>query len=216
MIHNLIVPTLNQYGKLQRMVNSIDYPVKHLLIIDNGGELRDITVPTCVSKVTVLSMPSNLGVAASWNLGIKLFSKDPYFVFGSDDIIFKPGALEMIDNISGVEHIWTTDQFPSWQLFGIGSSVVVKVGLFDEAIYPANFEDDDYERRCEYHNIVIDRVAVPHIHEAHSTVYANEDSIAKNSVTYESNRLYFQGKIDAEDFSAGGWDIVRRNTNSWD
>ncbi len=37
MIENLIVPVLNRYDLLDRMVGSIDYPVEHLLIIDNGA-----------------------------------------------------------------------------------------------------------------------------------------------------------------------------------
>jgi len=37
MIPNLIIPVLNRYDLLDRMLASIDYPVAHLLIIDNGA-----------------------------------------------------------------------------------------------------------------------------------------------------------------------------------
>jgi hypothetical protein len=36
MLENLIVPVLNRYDLLQRMLDSVDVPVDHLLIIDNG------------------------------------------------------------------------------------------------------------------------------------------------------------------------------------
>ena len=70
MILNLTIPTLNQYESLQSLVRCIDYPVGHLLIIDNGGELEGVGIPDCVEQCTILNMPSNLGVAASWNLAI--------------------------------------------------------------------------------------------------------------------------------------------------
>lgn len=46
MLENLIVPVLNRYDLLERMIASIDYPIKHLLIIDNGASavLEDIDV----------------------------------------------------------------------------------------------------------------------------------------------------------------------------
>ncbi len=37
MIPNLIVPVLNRYDLLQRFLDSLDYPIGHLLIIDNGA-----------------------------------------------------------------------------------------------------------------------------------------------------------------------------------
>ena len=79
MLPNLIVPVLNRYDLLRRMLGSIDYPIRDLLIIDNGGKFEDMfdkdELP--VKNLRVLMLPSNLGVAASWNLGIKLFPHDP-------------------------------------------------------------------------------------------------------------------------------------------
>jgi hypothetical protein len=39
MLPNLIVPVLNRYDLLRRMFQSINYPIRDLLIVDNGGEL---------------------------------------------------------------------------------------------------------------------------------------------------------------------------------
>jgi hypothetical protein len=62
---NLIVPVLNNYYGLQTMVDSIDYPVARLLIIDNGGHADPaITYETeYVERASVVSLPSNLGVS---------------------------------------------------------------------------------------------------------------------------------------------------------
>ena len=83
MLPNLIVPVLNRYDLLQRMLDSIDFPVRDMLIIDNGGELDTVAFPKPVLNSHVLSMPSNLGVAGSWNLGIKLFPHDSVWTFAS-------------------------------------------------------------------------------------------------------------------------------------
>ena len=39
MIENLIVPVLNRYDLLQRMLDSVDVKVEHLLVIDNGASV---------------------------------------------------------------------------------------------------------------------------------------------------------------------------------
>ena len=44
------------------MLESINYPVDNILIIDNGGEFK-----TAKENVKVLNMPANLGLSASWN-----------------------------------------------------------------------------------------------------------------------------------------------------
>jgi GT2 family glycosyltransferase len=100
MLENLIVPVLNRYDLLDRMVSSIDYPVAHLLIIDNGAStvIEDvgIDVPACVEHTTYLPMPANLGVSGSWNLGIKSFPYADRWFFTSNDVQFQPGALEKL------------------------------------------------------------------------------------------------------------------------
>jgi len=90
----LIVPVLNRYDLLQRMAHSIDYEISDLLIIDNGGELGELEIPDFVKKTHILTMPTNQGVAGSWNLGIKCFPFEPFWTFTSADNEFKPGALK--------------------------------------------------------------------------------------------------------------------------
>lgn len=215
MIPNLIVPTLNQYEKLQRMVSGIDYPVEHLLIIDNGGKLTDLRIPDAVQKLTILNMPSNLGVATSWNLGIKSFPHADRWFIASDDIMFEPGALEDWYNISHRERLITSDESPHWQFFCIGEEVVGNVGLFDEAIHPANFEDDEYEWRCEQLGYEVLQVDIPHFHEKHSTVFSPE-YVSKNRGSYVLNESYFETKKRERDYSDGFWTLSRRRILGWD
>jgi hypothetical protein len=60
MLPNLIVPTLNRYDLLQRLVDSFDYPIKHFLVIDNGGCLEGLVVPDVVQQTTVLPVALQL------------------------------------------------------------------------------------------------------------------------------------------------------------
>ncbi len=215
MIPNLIVPTLNQYDRLKRMIYSIDYPVKHLLIIDNGGRLSLDSIPDMVEQVTVLNMPANLGVASSWNLGIKSFPHDDRWFIASDDVMFEPGALEDWFNLSDNQRLVTSSEAPHWQFFCIGENVVGTVGLFDEAIHPANFEDDEYEWRCEVLGAEIVRAEIGHFHEAHATVFSPE-YVSKNRGTYVLNESYFKQKQRDRDYSDGFWTLSRRRILSWD
>lgn len=215
MISNMIVPTLNQYDKLQRMIDSIDYTVEHLLVIDNGGKLGEILVPTCIKNVTVLHMPSNLGVATSWNLGIKSFPHDDRWFIASDDIVFAPGTLEDLWGWSSAHKLILSHEPPYWQFFIIGEEFVGNVGLFDEAIYPANFEDDEYQWRLETLGYELEYVQADHHHDRHSTVFSAECA-HHNQRTYTLNESYFEQKKKARDYSDGFWMLARRRINSWD
>lgn len=215
MIDVMIVPTLNQYESLQRMVDSIDFPVKHLLVIDNGGCLEELSVPEWVKEVTVLNMPSNLGVSGSWNLGIKLFPHVDRWFIVSDDIQFGRGALEDLYNMSSSFKLVTSDDSPFWQFFVIGEEFVGRVGLFDEAIYPANFEDDEYEWRATSLGFEIERVQIEHKHHKHLTVFSSE-FVDLNAKTYPLNESYFEQKKRDHDYSDGFWMLARRRINSWD
>ncbi len=215
MIPNLIVPTLNRYDLLQKMLDSIDYPVEHLLVIDNGGKLKGYDVPLCVKEITTLYMPANLGVASSWNLGIKCFPFDPMWFIVSDDVVFEPGALEAWFLDSSADRVVVSDQWPFFQVMSIGENVIDRVGLFDEALHPANFEDDDFEWRCNMAGIQVERCGIGLSHVKQGTVF-HEDYADKNRVTYKSNEEYYEFKRSVGATVAGQWSLSRRRENSWD
>ena len=76
MVPVIVIPVLNRYDLLERCIRTIDYAVEHLIIIDNGGMIEKdcLSLPknSNIENRYVLDMPSNLGVATSWNLGIKM------------------------------------------------------------------------------------------------------------------------------------------------
>jgi len=219
MLENLIVPVLNRYDLLERMVASIDFPVAHLLVIDNGASTVmhdvEIDIPDVVEHTTYLPMPANLGVAGSWNLGVKSFPYAERWFFASNDVVFRPGALEKLCG-AGRGDVTLAGMFPHWQAFALGREAVGRVGLFDEGFFPAYFEDTDYERRCVQAGVPIVKLDVPVDHENSSTIKSDATFAQENSRTFVSNRELFDDKVARGDYSAGFWDVTRRRENGWE
>jgi GT2 family glycosyltransferase len=155
------VPIVNGVNWLKRLIDSIDFPVENLFIINNNGkgeideELNKLTSLNhqFIENFCVLNMPSNIGVAGSWNLIIKSFLIKPYWVISSHDVSFEPGLLEELyqkaqDDAVGIIHGSGGDFGDgTYDLFLIKDWVVQKIGLFDENCYPAYCEDVDYIMR---------------------------------------------------------------------
>ena len=213
---NLIVPTLTRYDLLVRLLDSIDYPVEHLLIIDNGGQNPDfIRKPAAVRKFTWLTMPANLGVSGAWNLGIKSFPFADRWFICSDDVEFAPGTLLEWSRVAKHDALTIVSEWPHYQFFTVGDDVVDRVGLFDEAIFPANFEDDDYQWRCEAAGVPVRMFDLPHTHVRQGTVFSGGNA-QQNARTYPENEIYFRAKQSREDYSAGHWSLSRRRRLHWE
>jgi len=214
MLENLIVPVLNRYDLLQRMLDSVDVSVEHLLIIDNGSSNEELNISDKFVKVTHLRMPANLGVGGSWNLGIKSFPYAHRWFIASNDVVFLPGALENLSKARRDEITLTAD-FPYWQCFALGDEAVSAVGLFDECgFYPAYFEDDDYMRRALFAGLNIRKIIMPTTHDNSSTIKAGYQD--KNAKTFTANQAYYQSKLDNNDYTAGTWSLDIRRENGWE
>ena len=212
MLENLIVPVLNRYDLLQRMLDSVDVSVDHLLIIDNGIG-SDLFFSDKFKNVTVLDMPANLGVAGSWNLGIKSFPYAHRWFIVSNDVVFEPGALEQLSQARRDEITLTSDA-PHWQAFVLGDDAVSDIGLFDESLFPAYFEDNDYARRAKFVGVNIRLLNIRVRHDNSSTIKAGY--MDKNAQTFTKNESYYRSKIDSNDYTAGSWSLEIRRANGWE
>ena len=214
MLDNLIVPVLNRYDLLQRMLDSVDIEVAHLLIIDNGLGTDTLEISDKFAKVTHLRMPANLGVAGSWNLGIKSFPYAHRWFLVSNDVVFRPGALEKLATARRDEITLTADA-PNWQAFALGDEAVTDLGLFDECgFYPAYFEDNDYMRRAQFAGVNIRKLDLDLTHDNSSTIKAGYQS--KNDKTFFANQKLYQAKVDSNDYTAGTYSLQIRRENGWE
>jgi GT2 family glycosyltransferase len=196
------------------MLDSVDVPVDHLLIIDNGLGTDTLEISDKFAKVTHLRMPANLGVAGSWNLGIKSFPYAHRWFMVSNDVVFQPGALEKLAQARRDEITLTADA-PNWQAFALGDEAVTDLGLFDECgFYPAYFEDNDYMRRAEFAGVNIRKLDIDLHHDNSSTIKAGYQE--KNNKTFIANQRLYKAKIDANDYSSGTYSLEIRRANGWE
>ena len=216
MIPVLIVPILTGPQLLYRMLDSIDTPVARLIIIDNGGALNtSIGWPVeHVQRTSVIKMPANLGVAGSWNLGIKATPFAPWWLIVNHDVTFQPGALGQFRQMAAPDALVLNGGAQAWCAFAIGEDVVATVGLFDESLHPGYFEDVDMERRCTP-TVPIVRLPAGLIHHDNSSTLASGYG-EQNNRTYASNADYYGRKVAAGDLTEGTWSLARRRANSWD
>lgn len=208
------MPILNRYDLLDQMIASIDYPVRDLLIIDNGGELTSLRQGPHVENLHVLTMPSNLGVATSWNLGIKCFPHDNRWTIASNDVTFEPGQLETISK-AGRDALTLMGNFPHWHVFTIGEEVIEKVGLASERFYPAYFEDNDWHGRITNAELPIRYLDIQVKHENSSTLKADPRLQEANQKTYSKNMAFYESKVRANDYTESTWNLATRRRNEW-
>jgi len=217
MVPVVIIPVLNRYDLLERCIDSLDFPVDKIIIIDNGGRIEEdcLMMPrhSRHGKTYTLDMPSNLGVASSWNLGIKMTPFASGWILLNSDAWFMPNKLEQFWEQCYPNEIHLTGS-PEWACAWIGSEVVKDVGLFCEGFHPAYFEDNDFERRAVRLGVNIRRSQDIIMHDNSSTLLSDVSYQGKNSRTFESNLQLF--KLRNARLDAGQWDLQRRLDLSWD
>lgn len=207
MIPLMVVPTLTRHDLLAQMLATVDFPVGHMVVVDNSG--RGIVGGSGPwERFTVLPMPVNLGVAASWNLAIKFGFRHDYVLICSDDMLWPEGALARFAELSAEDRLVVSSSWPHFQAFSVGAQVVSKVGLFDEGFYPAYFEDMDFLRRCEAAGI--DKVDGPEtLHRNSSTLKSRDEFKRANDRSWQANRDLF------ESGAPGGFNPFRWRANAW-
>jgi GT2 family glycosyltransferase len=214
----MIVPVLGRYDLLHRLLGTIDEEVGEILIIDNGDELRPADL-AIYPNVRLVSSPSNLGIATSWNLGIKMYPRASGWVILGADVWFKPGRLGLWFSRTAADQI-TTGANPPWACFHLGREVVERVGLFCERFHPAYFEDNDMERRAVAAGVKIFHPAVEIGHDNSAVLMSSPELQERNRATFVKNQAVLSERWDGlkpgdvppfED-----WSLGERCDYSWD
>lgn len=207
--------TLKRFDLADRLLSSIDYPVEHLVVVDNSGtQTWNPTKPESVNNLWVIRVPYGLGLVGAWNLIVKSTPYAPYWVLVNDDAWFEAGALQIIAENVDTEALNFLDIVPQWSAVVFGEGMVAKTGLYDERFYPLYFDDNDLERRVKHHNVPIKSIAAKVHHENSSTLKSGFE--VANSRSFANNQRLFDSKAAEGDYTQGEWDLTARRDNRWD
>jgi GT2 family glycosyltransferase len=211
MIPILGIPILNRPDLLQRLIQSIDYPVEVIYIINNSAgkdqnvsnylnELPSIIFKTPVKQLLLHYPNTNLGVAGSWN-NIISRSSALYQLICGNDIMFHPGDLEKIDTfVTKNMHDHAVMYAHGHNCFAITRYGLTTVGNFDENIYPAYLEDCDHDYRVKLAGVKT--ANIPDVDIIHgeaptfgsTTIYSNPIFSQRNAITHGNNFKYYFAK----------------------
>ena len=205
------IAIVNGIHWLNRLIWSIDYPVSNLVIWNNNGKgeldeqldlIKQIKHPL-IDKIHICTLPQNIGLSAAWNMTIKSFAMEKYWILVNHDVAFTEGFLkEMVehtkDNEVGMVHGKSGDfDLPSYDLFLIKDWVVKEFGLFDENLYPAYCEDADYIMRMMYRQIkVIKSISKPYYHGETTDYYKTGSQTRKANPELEEKLI----KVNIKNF----------------
>lgn len=207
--------TLKRFDLAQRLLDSIDYPVEHLVIVDNSGTKEFNPVkPESVKNLWLIQVPFGLGLVGAWNLIVKTTPHAPYWVLVNDDAWFEAGTLKAITEQVDTEALNFLDIVPPWSCVVFGQGMISKVGLYDERFYPLYFDDNDLERRVDQAGVAKRAINAKVHHENSSTLKAGFQD--KNAKSFANNLALFESKLKEDDYTGGEWSLAIRRANSWD
>lgn len=221
---------VNTPSWLEKLINSVNVPTQNFVIINNNGrdEITDDINRICnkvhpyIKKFHTVHLPSNIGCAGAWNLIIKLFMNNPYWIIVNHDVEFTDGFLNRMvelasDPIYGMVHghEGPTSFMGGYSLFLIRDWVVRDFGLFDENFYPGYLEDTDYEMRLL--NKPIKRhltVGIPYYHGG-TFEYGVSGSQTWRSDLSLKDKIDYGHYLNATEYMEQKWGPNWKSCNPW-
>ena len=199
------IPVLNRADLLKRCIDSIDYPVDRLVIINNGREsdVREYleSIVERLSNLTVFTPQTNLGVAASWNWVMRNHPEAPWWLHVANDIKFTAGDLAKIcDYVEAHPEEVVNPANHGHSLFAVKQSCLEVAGDFDENFFPAYLEDSDHMYRISLAKAPWSDV--PNVNAIHGeaptwgshTIYSSARYLKMNGLTHSNLFIYYRKK----------------------
>lgn len=147
----MVVPAIDPIA-LAGFLGGCVIPRERILLVDNAGEHPITWALTEEWTGRLHRAGRNLGVAASWNLGVRAVIKEQldWLVIASTSFRFGPdGGMEFIAGLNGCHGRPGVHSGFGWHLVAIARSTLETVGEFDEAFWPAYWEETDFGRRMD-------------------------------------------------------------------
>jgi GT2 family glycosyltransferase len=190
----LIVPTLNGWDRIPRLLHSIDVPAR-VVIVDNNQSGRRLGSHAYIRPI------ANLGFAGSINAAIAQTPDEPWWMWAGDDIEFGPGDLAAITALmdTAQPRLVTGDRSDERLLrfayAALNRECIEAVGLLDEwTFFPAYFDDDDYEYRCRLGGVSWVTYNGAILHSRSATIRTDAAMAAANARTFPENAARYVAK----------------------
>jgi GT2 family glycosyltransferase len=196
------IPTINRFDLLQESLLDIKakQPNVEVIIVDNGNQNIEPFLKTHGILYHLIENDFNEGVSGSWNqlanYAFYLLKYNCIWIVNDDIVLGK----EQNDMMKFAESVIFENRFVAqdgtWCSFMLPERIFMEVGEFDEEIYPAYFEDNDFAYRLKL-------AGKPHQHDKalNPVVYRNSMTLKKDysfNQNFEVNRAYYKRKWGGE------------------
>jgi GT2 family glycosyltransferase len=198
-----------------------------IIFIDNGS--TDGTKEWLNTRPDIISIKNPIvsGLAACWNLGIKRAINDDcdlFFVINNDMVLAKNTIDNLVKKIKTEKYVMVTgvndqsitpdkmkdiekeydenepdNEHPDFSCFMINKDCIEKIGLFDENMLVAYFEDSDFHARIALANEkAVSTVSGTYYHLCSQTIKNNPHLKKIIEEAFKHNREYFISKYGCE------------------
>ncbi len=121
-------------------------PRDHILLVDNAASPITWALPEPWPG-RLVRPGRNLGVAGSWNLGVRavLAERLDWLILASTSFRFgPPGGLDFVEGLGACAGADGAQSYFGWHFIAVARHTLEIVGEFDEGFWPAYFEETDY------------------------------------------------------------------------
>lgn len=204
---NIGIPTLHCYDKLTRLCTALANDehkslVPKVTIIDNGRQLLESpwvrSLNSLPLAIAYIIPSSNMGVAASWNCLLRLLGP---CIISNDDALFSlldaQSFLDAAQTAPDTIVFNTAAPCNAWSVFFVNKAKQwLDMGGFDEAFFPAYFEDNDAYWRLELAGLPCKLVNLQDWqHDQSSTLKGGDaEYVRSHRASFARNANYYQQK----------------------
>ena len=189
--YNLFILGYGSSVTLEKWLHETHFPNTEIRILDNGGQTY-----TRLNSNLYHQTSQNLGCAGGWNLicniAFNILKLDKVIISNEDNFYSEEYIEALYEQCTPTNISGTYDRAFEFSLFCIHKDTYNKIGMFDENIIHAAYEDNDYKYRCKLHGVSISCLGVSADYNLSET---GGDSIPH---TRDKNRDYFIKKWENE------------------
>lgn len=192
------LPTYNQPQMLRRAVEAAlasDIALASVTVVDLSRDHYAARELEGLDGVTLITMPHNIGLGATWNLFYALY--DDYLVIGNDDVIVEPGTLrimaEAAERSTEALFFGFKDKF---SFFLLKKQAYLEAGAFDPVFWPIYWEDVCMKYRLRLLGYTPVEVPEARFEHEHSQSMKALDPVATELFwkRFKRNQAYYEEK----------------------